>query len=362
MTNYTLKYILGRLLQNAINLYQGQAELSWHYPKRADNVVFDRQLFFADFPLQQGKQMDELMQVRVKNARREVKIETIPLNRGKDTTKVLYISAIALKLAPVWHLPPMTIATELANYCRAGGHFSMPPVCTAWEKGQEKGRHTAEAEEEEEKGGFSLSSTSLLGIDVVPPGMVVLELTDSGIAQWLEYFCTQLPRLMGESQKEEKLKSLVSEYLFKIQYSHARCCSLLRMAHRDRLITLDTYENSSAVFSQKIEIPSPIPWQETDGRLRLDTPVERRLISQLFATSDALYFPRATSQQMNWEKFTHTLSEAFQNFYRKCRIWGEVKIDNPQLGQARLGLVLATQSFLGALLQEKLGIEAPREL
>ncbi|XZN96275.1 MAG: DALR anticodon-binding domain-containing protein [Microcoleus sp.] len=65
---------------------------------------------------------------------------------------------------------------------------------------------------------------------------------------------------------------------------------------------------------------------------------------------------------IDYFKLANSLSTAFQTFYSQCRIWGEVKRENLKLAQARLGLVLATQSLLRFILEELLNAVAPLEL
>lgn len=264
--------------------------------------------------------------------------EVIPLQKTRES-RSLYVSAIALKLAPVWQQPAMEIAAGIATHCQSVGGGSGPSM--------------------------SLSPQNLgdFTVEVVSPGMILFELTDAGVAAWLQ-------RLAVENHLSERgipvinqPLSLVSDRLFPIQYSHARCCSILSLAHRDRLITL-----ARPPFWQ-LSTPNPLPWLNLGGQLRLRHPAESSLISQLLATLDAIA-PSPSfqgscerpSKPINWLNLAHDLSQAFQEFYRQCRIWGEVKAQQPELAQARLGLVLATQPLLRSLLQDCLGVVAPLEL
>ncbi|WP_228061403.1 DALR anticodon-binding domain-containing protein [[Phormidium] sp. LEGE 05292] len=138
-----------------------------------------------------------------------------------------------------------------------------------------------------------------------------------------------------------------SQSLFSVQYAHARCCSLLRLAQADG--------KWGAIA------PDAIPWLNEMGQLRLTHPAERSLISQLFSALDAMYCP-ASSKNPNWEKLAQGISLSWEKFYRQCRLWGEVKTETPELAQARLGLLMATQTMLQLLLEEYLGISAPLEL
>ncbi len=152
--------------------------------------------------------------------------------------------------------------------------------------------------------------------------------------------------------------------LFKVQYAHARCCSLLRLAHRSGLITLNDPEFTTSNW--QFIAPNPIPWLDLNSlqscgesmRLRCIHPAERGLIDQLLDSGDRI-------GQLDVErgfKQAFALSLAFDNFYRSCRIWGEVKTETPQLAQARLGLVGVTQKLLRSLLEDQLGVLAPLEL
>ncbi|MBN3950548.1 MAG: hypothetical protein HWQ38_30405, partial [Nostoc sp. NMS7] len=149
--------------------------------------------------------------------------------------------------------------------------------------------------------------------------------------------------------------------LFAVQYAHARCCSLVLLAHREGLIKLrEPVLNTSPAFWSVIA-PNPISWLNCDGTLRLNHPDERRLIGELVQVVDNIKCPDI-SDSVKWEKITLNLSQAFEKFWSNCRIWGEVKITSPEVAQARLGLLMATQSVLRYVLEENLGVFAPLEL
>ncbi|MBD2676903.1 glutamate acetyltransferase [Nostoc paludosum FACHB-159] len=240
---------------------------------------------------------------------------------------------------------------------------------------------------------LSATCGDVFNVQIVPPGWIHFELTDSALAGWLQ-------RLVGEWEDREMGRLVLSEAvsaasrrevwgdegaktaggageaggeritnaqcpmpnaLFPIQHAHARCCSLVLLAHRERLIQLkEPLANSSPSFWSVIS-PNPIPWLNCDGKLQLNHPDERRLISELVEVVDNIQFPDIRGS-VKWEKAALNLSQAFENLWCNCRIWGEVKIISPKLAQARLGLLMATQSVLKFVLEEKLKIFAPLEL
>ncbi len=249
----------------------------------------------------------------------------IPLNRGKNSARVLYVSAIALKLTKTWQQTPQAIATQLAE--------TLQPLCYPD-----------------------------FAVKVARDGMIELELTDAGLAVWLQRLA-QIPLPVPEYRILSPV--VCADRLFPIQYSHARCCSLLRMADRDRIIAIAHPDVTTAPQIWFLASPNPIPWIDEGDRLRLVHPAECNLISQLLTVLDNLspiWEEENSKKPVNYLKLANSLSEAFQTFYSQCRIWGEVKTEQPKLAQARLGLVLATQSLLRFILEELLNAIAPIEL
>ncbi|MBE9145132.1 DALR anticodon-binding domain-containing protein [Planktothrix mougeotii] len=255
-----------------------------------------------------------------------VNSQEIPVNHIKHKTKITYGSAIALKLSSRLHQPPLDLAEAIC--------VSLKTLNAQGECGFGKIPRDVTV--------YPLSS-----------GMLQFIFTDVGIAAWLEHLLRHQWTLTALRNGEISLDQ------FELQYSHARCCSLLSLAHREDLIQLEE-PNLRAVLPLKISSTShPISWLTDQGQLQFTQSYDYQLLMQLVKTVDALFFPLSSP---NWVKLAIQLSDNFQQFYRHCRIWGEVKQQTPELAQARLGLVLMTQVILQILLEEKLGIMAPLEL
>lgn len=242
------------------------------------------------------------------------------LNRARHSNQVLYVCAIALQLSKTLKLPAGEIAQSLAELVL----------------------HQSDGQD------FSVL--------VVSPGLIYIELTQSYLAALLQSLAQTPSRLCCLTKHGDQRKTGD----FQFQYAHARCCSILQLADRQELITLEPTDSNQVSALWQIVTPKSIPW--FNGEHCLSHPAQLALISQLLIVLDALYCPCPSRQSVNWHKVALNLSQAFQTFYSQCRIWGEVKSQNIQLAQARLGLVLITQSVLRLLLQDYLGIIAPSEL
>ena len=276
----------------------------------------------------------------------ELTPEMVPLQRLSDDTCVLYRSAIALKLAPLWQQSPLDIANQLVTSFATISQYTAGQICLEF------------------------------CVEVVFPGWINFRLSAQGLAAWLQHLVDTKLRIIvahGEGREDGEVNSPLSSSspsssssssspsspssLFPVQYAHARCCSLLRLAHRQGLIKLKDLDFKTLDW-QLLE-PNPIPWLNDDqAALRLVNPAEKRLIAQILDSRDALSDPGQLSQR----KLAGALSNEFERFYSNCRIWGEVKIETPKLAQARLGLVAVTQALLRSLLQDHLGVPAPAEL
>ncbi|MBD2726495.1 glutamate acetyltransferase [Nostoc sp. FACHB-892] len=256
------------------------------------------------------------------------------LYKDRDDSRVLYISSVVLRLSKSQNRKTMELADAIAS--------DLLKICD-----------------------------DVFSVQIVPPGWIHFELTDSTLATWLQ---SLIERSLGgageagepgEDERDEEDKAnnqcAMSDSLFAVQYAHARCCSLVLLAHREGLIKLrEPVPNTSPAFWDVIS-PNPLPWLNGDGRLRLNHPNERRLIAELVKVVDNIECADIKGS-VKWEKVALSLSQAFENFWSNCRIWGEVKITSPELTQARLGLLMATQSVLRFVLEESLGIIAPLEL
>ena len=248
-----------------------------------------------------------------------------PLSKGRKSNQVFYITGLALQLSKYEKIPAMEIAEAIASH-------------------------------------LSAKSAGVFSIQIVPPGWIHLKLADSVLAGWLQRLVEGRGDKEDKEDKEELVTVLFSphpshpshspspqsplpNHLFPIQYAHARCSSLVRLGEREGLITSE----------------GAISWLNKQQELRFHHPSELCLLSELVQVVDELECSDS-SDSLKWKKLGLCLSQVFDNFWRDCRIWGEVKVNSPELAQARLGLIMATQSVLRILLEEKLGILALLEL
>ncbi|MBD2122687.1 DALR anticodon-binding domain-containing protein [Trichocoleus sp. FACHB-262] len=286
----------------------------------------------------------------------------ISAQRVKGKMPILYSSAIALQLAKHCQKPAIELARLITE------HFSQAAIA------------------QNLPGNPPLTSVSFglrnFTVKLEPSGWLYFELIPQGLADWLQcrtyHFVPQLQQSVeGVGQKlspvvvPQKSSKVNQGHIFDpfvVQYAHARCYALLRLAREQGLLAEEPV-NINSLTPSAIAAPA-IPWLNLQSELRLVHPAEQSLIFALIDTVDelqsllvaAIALPLEPKEYRMVERLVAALAKAFLSFYDACRFWGDVQQSDQALVQARLGLVLATQPLLQVLIQEVLGLVAPTEL
>jgi len=249
----------------------------------------------------------------------------IPLNRVKSGTQLKYVSALALKQAP----------------CRDD----------ALSLAQQRVQNLHQAIQSAESQGLSDCICQNLEISISAPGWIYLELSPAALATWLHHgilsVLTPNSTLgLNNTLYNHKFDSHAVE-IFMLSYSHARCCSLLRVA--DAMFS--NWQLVLAHPDQALIIWRAVSWE----------PAEWQLISQIVDVTDRLAWPDAISSDSDQlSKLAYELSRGFQAFYAAYPIGGMTGQDRV-LVYRRLGLLLLTQHLLYRLLG-MLHLPAPEQL
>lgn len=193
-----------------------------------------------------------------------------------------------------------------------------------------------------------------------PTGKIQFQLFDQAIAHWLNVLLSrELPlTALSSLSKSPRHNSLTQpHHFFAAQHAHARCCSILRHADRQHLITLACQEEGQR---WSFTCPAQIPWLTSTQQIQPLHLAEFQLIAQLIAVLDLL-----VSQPPDLVKHlvlhVEALSTKFHQVHRACQVFGdEFKVGGDRV-QAHLALVLATQRVLFQLLTA-LNVAAPTEL
>lgn len=239
----------------------------------------------------------------------------IPLSKGKSDIKISYISGVAFLFSKSHNSQTFSIADSIAS-------------C------------------------LSADLTTYFTVEVLASGLIQIQVTDSLLAVWLQSFIDLNGSIEPSEVKFKVLEDGLSDCVFSIQYVHARCCSLLKLAQQEKLVDFDINFNK---YSSE-----PIPWLKSDGQLRLNHQAERCLIGSLVRIVDELQ--PVITRPVKWEGAALSLVQAFEGFWSSCRIHDGLKTTAPELIMCRIGLLMTTQSVLRFLLEDKLGISAWLEL
>ncbi|MGD1920270.1 MAG: hypothetical protein ACFCAD_16135 [Pleurocapsa sp.] len=188
-----------------------------------------------------------------------------------------------------------------------------------------------------------------LCVEIRKSGLIDFYFDHESMAIWLEKSLVLLDIKtnvdLTKSFLGESLKSTPSNLnLFPAQYIHARCCTLLRLGIREKLL----------FFADEAQA---ISWLDHQNNLWLREEAELILLRQLCLITDSF---RAESS--NWQKLALNFSAIIAIFLAECRVIGDTHQRNPQKAIARLRLIALSQYWLQRILVEKLKVVAPTSL
>jgi hypothetical protein len=230
--------------------------------------------------------------------------KNLPVRRVSNS-QYQYISPIAHQLAATSSLTPLTIAQTLWE--------CLPPELT------------------------SSSPQMEMQYWYTDKAYLCFQFTPRSIATWLDYIYTETPAPIAigwQDRPNVDLSILV--------YTHARCQAVLKLAQTEGLITKDLdawYIPRSIWFDRDSD--------RCDNRFKpeimvnLEEITEGRLIHALMDVLDGIgsLDPGLTRSVIN-------LAQSWLEFHRHCRIFGDVKRQNPHLAIARCGLTAIVERLL----------------
>ncbi|MBW4470096.1 MAG: hypothetical protein KME45_06790 [Stenomitos rutilans HA7619-LM2] len=263
--------------------------------------------------------------------------QAIPIKRVGNATSLRYACAIAHQLATSPD-QASTIAAQLVDTLRHA--LAKDPDAS-----------------------FQEALFQEIGIDATATGFIQFEVGDRAIATWLNLrlaHAQPLPPLptipLGEAERQRMLQSPA---VFDAQHAHARCCSLLRLAHYEALIHLDRLAASPQDW--QFRSPATVPWLKHTEELNVLYPVDRALIAQLLDAHDHLFDASRPRTQSSVLRSTQLVAHAFQAFHRAYPLYGG-RPEDAAIVVVRLGLLMITQRVLHLLLHDGLKLYPAAEL
>lgn len=192
-----------------------------------------------------------------------------------------------------------------------------------------------------------------LNMEITEAGGINFFLDSQSLANWLQQLLIfiQTKNLGDRDLAKVCPPDKTPANLFPVQYIHSRCCSLLRLAARERLIILK--DNNFHNLAWQLIQPKSISWLDAQNNLWLKEEIEFDLLRQILLVTDSF-----ASKSANWAKLALNLSDTVAMFLAESCFMGE-KQKYPHRAIARLGLIAITQYWLQRILVEKLNVAAP---
>ncbi len=185
-------------------------------------------------------------------------------------------------------------------------------------------------------------------------GYICFQLPPRSIALWLDYIYTWKPQPPIElrSSADIDLSLALAQPLPQQKpspceiavYAGDRCRSILKLACAEGLISQDISGAWQIPSSQWFDLES-IPSNNrptTDTTLSFESGAQDRLIHALMDVLDSI----CGSRPADYPRQKIDLAQSWLEFHRHCRIFGDVKRQNPHLAIARCGLTAISERYL----------------
>ncbi len=307
-------------------------QLNSYTPKQLLQIILQGFDFLLDNPQKRKKIFIELIRKFRASSDGLFLDSEIPIKRVCNFKQVIYSSAIAHQVASHSSYSAQEIAFKLAGMVSENAQVLLENCVD-----------------------LRIFPEILQGlvVDVSNSGYLQFEFTDPAIAGWLHAFIDDWKsNARSIHATSSSMASKNAAQVFSIHHAHARCCSLLRLAHDAQWITLS--QPDAHPGNWQLLQPNPVSWLTPDLQLHLAHSAERTLIHHLLVgLDDGVRFPRRCATE---------LSQAFQILHRHLQLGGNLQQQPEQYRQVYLALILATQRQLYFLLEDCLKIHAPAEL
>jgi hypothetical protein len=197
------------------------------------------------------------------------------------------------------------------------------------------------------------------------PGWIYWEVQPTGVARWLQQLAGNPP--IWDGVRSGVLPPMAASDLFFVQYTYARCCSLLRLAVQENLIRQATGlppDPQAVLLTQNYQLvfPNPLPWLKPDQTFRSLNKATLHLLSQLVEVTDYLACQRTEVEASQLHKKALALSQSMDVFQATHQIFGPVNRRDRPLALCCLGWVAATRSILRCVLEDVMQVKAPEAL
>lgn len=216
-------------------------------------------------------------------------------------------------------------------------------------------------------------------IETHRPGWIGFRLSELGTGLWLMHCLNQYDNGIDLHEKPYDIADLLRQrspaLLWQLQYTHARCCTLLRLwqqaialpyalphARHSRFTSLNEQALDDRVLKARRALAAS-PWLSANHH-------QAQLVHSLIEFADDMFWIpyRWPSKQYSLLlKRALTLCQALEQFYAAClsgfpQVGQENAIASIRTFQAKFCLVQLTQKMLKTLLTQHLKVEAPVRL